>query len=634
MKKQIRLMSAALAACTLLTAGGAPAFAAEGAKEHNYTILREITDDTDFMWFPEGETMRFEQDGKYGLKKLDDTVVLPAVYSDIDFPFVAETNDLIITQNGRRGVVAQDGRIILDPEWKDVSLGEEYITVLSTDNKYGFADYNGNIVIEPQYDDAETFFRGYAPVGKDLKYSYIDADNNLLVPWQDEEMYTWDGKYFSIRDLDADTVKIIDGTGRVITDNEYEDGAQFVNGKAAAVLRKSDGRCGVINPQNQAIVPLVYDSVMCCWTDESDPSSVIFAASVDGKTTFFDQDGNRLGNEIWDDGQECGGELGKGILVEKNGKVGMIDLTGKVMVEPIYDKLDGAMYDTVAFAYQDGKVGLIDARDGTVLVEPRWQPFRQNSSQVDGAIAVHIGDGDDPVWEMALLNEKGQIVIAPDEIGDIMPIGNGYLYLTENNYDSSNMVDGGAGRSWLAKINDTIVPRDPSILDAGETVLDEKVQYLVDNGVLRGDENGELHLYDRVTRAEFVTLLSRAENWDLSGVSAGSFTDVPASHWAAQAIGKAAALGAVNGIGGGKFDPDGWVTEEQIYTILIRRAGYASQAGGDDTGRYGNYYEVADEIGLTAGETSYTYNAPANRLFACHTIYNYLHLDSAQTDAA
>ena len=89
MKKQIRLMSAALAACTLLSAGGAPAFAAEGAQEHNYTILREITDDTDFMWFPEGETMRFEQDGKYGLKKLDGTVVLPAVYSDIDFPLVA-----------------------------------------------------------------------------------------------------------------------------------------------------------------------------------------------------------------------------------------------------------------------------------------------------------------------------------------------------------------------------------------------------------------------------------------------------------------------------------------------------------------------------------------------------------------
>ena len=630
MKKQIRLMSAALAACTLLSAGGAPAFAAEGAQEHNYTILREITDDTDFMWFPEGETMRFEQDGKYGLKKLDGTVVLPAVYSDIDFPFVAETNDLIITQNGRRGVVAQDGRIILDPEWKDVSLGEEYITVLSTDNKYGFADYNGNIVIEPQYDDAGVFSDGYASVGKDLKYSYIDADNNLLVPWQDEEVFTQDGQYFSIDDKEARNCRIIDKTGKVITDGEYLPGAWFIAGEAASVTRKSDGMEGVIDPQNRAIVPFVYDNVRTCWLGENDPTGVVFAAIAEDKVTFFNLDGNRLGNETWDKGQVCGNTVGRGILVEKDGMIGMIDKTGRVIAEPIYDEITGiGQYCDLALLHLDGKTGVIDTSSGTILVEPRWQPMGIYLVPSDeDYVMVQVGD-----WEEALLNDKGQIVIAPDEIGNITPLGNGYLYLSEYNL-TSDSPDGNTGRRWLAKLNDTIVPRDPSILDAGETVLDEKVQYLVDNGVLRGDENGELHLYDRVTRAEFVTLLSRAENWDLSGVSAGLFTDVPASHWAAQAIEKTAALGAVNGIGGGKFDPDGWVTEEQVYTILVRRAGYASQAEGDGTGRYGNYYEVADEIGLTAGETSYTYNAPANRLFACHTIYNYLHLDSAQTDAA
>lgn len=630
MKKQIRLMSAALAACTLLTAGGAPAFAAEGAQEHNYTILREITDDTDFMWFPEGETMRFEQDGKYGLKKLDGTVVLPAVYSDIDFPFVAETNDLIITQNGRRGVVAQDGRIILAPEWKDVSLGEEYITVLSTDNKYGFADYDGNIVIEPQYDNAGVFSDGYASVGKDLKYSYIDADNNLLVPWQDEEVFTQDGQYFSIDDKEARNCRIIDKTGEVITDGEYLPGAWFIAGEAASVTRKSDGMEGVIDPQNRAIVPFVYDNVRTCWLGENDPTGVVFAAIAEDKVTFFNLDGNRLGNETWDKGQVCGNTVGRGILVEKDGKVGMIDITGKVIAEPIYDEITGiGQYCDLVLLHLDGKTGVIDTSSGTILVEPRWQPMGICLVPSDeDYVMVQVGD-----WEEALLNDKGQIVIAPDEIGNITPLGNGYLYLSEYNL-TSDSPDGNTGRRWLAKLNDTIVPRDPSILDAGETVLDEKVQYLVDNGVLRGDENGELHLYDRVTRAEFVTLLSRAESWDLSGVSAGSFTDVPASHWAAQAIEKAAALGAVNGIGGGKFDPDGWVTEEQVYTILVRRAGYASQAEGDGTGRYGNYYEVADKIGLTAGETSYTYNAPANRLFACHTIYNYLHLDSAQTDAA
>ena len=574
--------------------------------------------------------MRFEQDGKYGLKKLDGTVVLPAVYSDIDFPFVAETNDLIITQNGRRGVVAQDGRIILAPEWKDVSLGEEYITVLSTDNKYGFADYDGNIVIEPQYDNAGVFSDGYASVGKDLKYSYIDADNNLLVPWQDEEVFTQDGQYFSIDDKEARNCRIIDKTGEVITDGEYLPGAWFIAGEAASVTRKSDGMEGVIDPQNRAIVPFVYDNVRTCWLGENDPTGVVFAAIAEDKVTFFNLDGNRLGNETWDKGQVCGNTVGRGILVEKDGKVGMIDITGKVIAEPIYDEITGiGQYCDLVLLHLDGKTGVIDTSSGTILVEPRWQPMGICLVPSDeDYVMVQVGD-----WEEALLNDKGQIVIAPDEIGNITPLGNGYLYLSEYNL-TSDSPDGNTGRRWLAKLNDTIVPRDPSILDAGETVLDEKVQYLVDNGVLRGDENGELHLYDRVTRAEFVTLLSRAESWDLSGVSAGSFTDVPASHWAAQAIEKAAALGAVNGIGGGKFDPDGWVTEEQVYTILVRRAGYASQAEGDGTGRYGNYYEVADKIGLTAGETSYTYNAPANRLFACHTIYNYLHLDSAQTDAA
>ena len=632
MKKQIRLMSAALAACTLLTAGGAPAFAAEGAQEHNYTILREITDDTDFMWFPEGETMRFEQDGKYGLKKLDGTVVLPAAYSKIENEYGNYNDEGCVTvfQNGRVGVVNQEGKIILKPEWKSVSYGEDLMTVLSTDNKYGFADYDGNIVIEPQYDNAGVFSDGYASVGKDLKYSYIDADNNLLVPWQDEEVFTQDGQYFSIDDKEARNCRIIDKTGKVITDGEYLPGAWFIAGEAASVTRKSDGMEGVIDPQNRAIVPFVYDNVRTCWLGENDPTGVVFAAIAEDKVTFFNLDGNRLGNETWDKGQVCGNTVGRGILVEKDGMIGMIDKTGRVIAEPIHDEITGiGQYCDLALLHLDGKTGVIDTSSGTILVEPRWQPMGIYLVPSDeDYVMVQVGD-----WEEALLNDKGQIVIAPDEIGNITPLGNGYLYLSEYNL-TSDSPDGNTGRRWLAKLNDTIVPRDPSILDAGETVLDEKVQYLVDNGVLRGDENGELHLYDRVTRAEFVTLLSRAENWDLSGVSAGSFTDVPASHWAAQTIEKAAALGAVNGIGGGKFDPDGWVTEEQVYTILVRRAGYASQAEGDGTGRYGNYYEVADEIGLTAGETSYTYNAPANRLFACHTIYNYLHLDSAQTDAA
>ena len=214
MKKQLRIWSAALAAGALLAASSAPALAADRAPSPNYTILKEVTGEHSFQWFPQSEAMLFEQDGKYGLKKLDGTIVLSAVYGKIGNEFGNGNDDGYITvvQQGRVGVVDRYGHIILQPEWKSVSYGEGLMTVLSTDNQYGFADYNGKLVIAPQYDDAGTFFRGYASVGKDLKYSYIDMDNSLLVPWQDEEVFTEDGQYFSIDNDETDTCRIIDGT--------------------------------------------------------------------------------------------------------------------------------------------------------------------------------------------------------------------------------------------------------------------------------------------------------------------------------------------------------------------------------------------------------------------------------------
>lgn len=621
MKKQLRIWSAALAAGALLAASGAPALAADRAPSPNYTILKEVTGEHSFQWFPQSEAMLFEQDGKYGLKKLDGTIVLSAVYGKIGNEFGNGNDDGYITvvQQGRVGVVDRYGHIILQPEWKSVSYGEGLMTVLSTDNQYGFADYNGKLVIAPQYDDAGTFFRGYASVGKDLKYSYIDMDNSLLVPWQDEEVFTEDGQYFSIDNDETDTCRIIDGTGRIITDGEYQAGSWFAAGKAAIVTRKSDGRTGVIDPQNRTVIPFAYDNIRCCQLDKSNPADAVLAAISGEKVTFFDLDGNQLGGQSWDKGRQCGTTLGKGILIEQNGKLGMIDSNGRVIAEPVYDEISGLIsYCDLVFLQTDGKTGMMDTGTGELLVEPRWQPMGLYQIPPDEAyVTAQVGD-----WETALLNGKGQVVIAPDEIGGITSLGNGYLYLDEYNL-TPDTPNGDTGRKWLARINDTIVPRDPSVLDAGDYVPDDKVQYLLDRGILRGDADGSLHLYDRVTRAEFVALLSRAENWNLTGVQAGSFSDVPAAHWAAQAVEKAAEFGIVNGVGGGRFDPDGWVTEGQALTILSRRAGYAAEV--ESAGAL----ETAEALGLTDGLREYGLYDPASRLTACHMLYNYLHMENA-----
>ena len=75
-----------------------------------------------------------------------------------------------------------------------------------------------------------------------------------------------------------------------------------------------------------------------------------------------------------------------------------------------------------------------------------------------------------------------------------------------------------------------------------------------------------------MTRAMLVTVL-----WRLDGKRTASaavpFSDVPAGTYYAEAVAWAAENGIVNGVGDGKFDPEGNMTREQLAAIMFRYAG-------------------------------------------------------------
>ena len=75
-----------------------------------------------------------------------------------------------------------------------------------------------------------------------------------------------------------------------------------------------------------------------------------------------------------------------------------------------------------------------------------------------------------------------------------------------------------------------------------------------------------------MTRAMLVTVLWRLDGKRTAGASA-PFSDVPAGAYYADAVAWAAENGIVNGVGDGKFDPEGSVTREQLAAILFRYAG-------------------------------------------------------------
>ena len=98
------------------------------------------------------------------------------------------------------------------------------------------------------------------------------------------------------------------------------------------------------------------------------------------------------------------------------------------------------------------------------------------------------------------------------------------------------------------------------------------VSFAYYNGLMNGvadmlfDPNGTM------TRAMLVTLLWRLDGGSADGTS--PYTDVPEGTWYTDGVIWATENGIVNGVGNGKFDPNGTVTREQIATILYRYAAY------------------------------------------------------------
>ena len=122
----------------------------------------------------------------------------------------------------------------------------------------------------------------------------------------------------------------------------------------------------------------------------------------------------------------------------------------------------------------------------------------------------------------------------------------------------------------------------------------DAVAYAVQNGLMNGVGNDRFDPEGSMTRAMLVTVLWRYEGEPEAG--SNSFRDVLHGQWYTDAVSWAAANGVVNGVGNGRFDPEGKITREQMATILFRYA----QKKGADTSKRGNLGAFPDGTKVSA----------------------------------
>lgn len=131
---------------------------------------------------------------------------------------------------------------------------------------------------------------------------------------------------------------------------------------------------------------------------------------------------------------------------------------------------------------------------------------------------------------------------------------------------------------------------------------DRNVDYnlLATFNIMNGDQNGDLHLDDYITRAEFakmaVNVSTSKDNVSLA-LKVSPFYDVKNTHWASAYIKTSVDAGLFSGYLDGSFKPNNNITYEEVLTVVLRVLGYTD----DDFGTSWPYSQlgIASNIGLS-----------------------------------
>lgn len=98
---------------------------------------------------------------------------------------------------------------------------------------------------------------------------------------------------------------------------------------------------------------------------------------------------------------------------------------------------------------------------------------------------------------------------------------------------------------------------------------EEYITHLHDAGIVKGREGNSFIPYDKITRAEFATLVVKALKLETASTNGGKFIDVD-GHWARDILLVASEKGLISGYEDGTLRPDNSITVSEACTLIER----------------------------------------------------------------
>ncbi len=312
---------------------------------------------------------------KYGFINEDGTWLVPPIYTTAR-PFSTgcakatrivdgEEKTFLITEDGKEvpfnypldvDAFTSDRCQFSNMKWKgdypDAGYYYDYDWVKP--GNWGFIDSSGNIIVEPQYVYAIGFYNGGGKhsivarlVDGAVKWGIIDLDGHETVPCEYQELYTRWGDLVGFKRFGDEKYGVMDFDGYVILEPQFGYFEEYDEKHRLITAGNYKDEVGVYSLDFQRfIIPCEYECI-----DYGD-HMISCDIPYDEKEKCFDYSGKELLFEEYDSVFEADGMLS----VWKNGKRGVIDWDGNIVIPPVM--APGFHFDKSYF-----KLGLIITGD-------------------------------------------------------------------------------------------------------------------------------------------------------------------------------------------------------------------------------------------------------------------------------
>lgn len=323
---------------------------------------------------PGTDHFAIRSNNRTGVMDIHEKIILPVV-----FPHIYPGKKVYLTKNRSNNICSFDleGKLLFLLDGTDYQLSvqnsdfSENTLQVKYKEKWGYLNREGKKVIDFEYDEASSFKAGYAIVGKNSEgrmiYGLINMKNKIIIP------------------IIYDLLEAERNSNYVVGIEQSRKGPLNIQYKY-----------GLLNTDNKITIPIIYDSLMREENLGTHSTSRFFLAyDEETKWKLIDSANNEKLCCF-----ESMTELHGNILVAKNKKWGVVDISGKEIIPFIYDKI--TIPDSNVIAINKDKKWGFTTTDGSPLTDLVYD----NAPYFQYGLSLMKKEG-----KYQIINNKGQVIL-------------------------------------------------------------------------------------------------------------------------------------------------------------------------------------------------------------------------------